>query len=158
MEDALKNIFWQQFGASIDMLANAIKACPETLWDTPQQFWYNAYHCIFYLDYYLSDPEGFSPPEPFGFSEFDPDGALPERTYSKTELLDYLAICRKKCFDVIMELNDITAYKHWTNDYRSYPMAEMLLYNMRHVQHHAAQLNLLLRQNGYEPPRWVSRA
>src|SRR5947209_15151636 len=25
--------------------------------------------------------------------------------------------------------------------------AEMLLYNMRHVQHHAAQLNLLLRQN-----------
>jgi hypothetical protein len=36
---------------------------------------------------------------------------------------------------------------------------EALLYNMRHVQHHAAQLNLLLRQvTGEEAPRWVKRA
>jgi uncharacterized damage-inducible protein DinB len=35
---------------------------------------------------------------------------------------------------------------------------ELSLYNMRHVQHHAAQLNLILRQTGIEPQRWVSRA
>jgi hypothetical protein len=47
-----------------------------------------AYHCLFYLDYYLtSEPEKFSPPAPYGFSEFDSDGAMPERTYSKKELL-----------------------------------------------------------------------
>ena len=33
-----------------------------------------------------------------------------------------------------------------------------ILYNMRHVQHHAAQLNLLLKQGGGESPGWVSRA
>jgi uncharacterized damage-inducible protein DinB len=32
----------------------------------------------------------------------------------------------------------------------------LLLYNMRHVQHHTAQLNLLLRQRGIIPPNWVS--
>lgn len=157
MEDLMRHTLWSQFGASIDMLGNAMKSCPDSLWDT-QQFWYNAYHCIFYLDYYLSDPTEFSPPANIGLSEFDPDGALPERTYSKTELLEYLDMCRKKCFDVIMSLNESSATRHWTNEYRSYPMLEMLMYNMRHVQHHAAQLNLLIRQNGSEPPRWVSRA
>jgi hypothetical protein len=157
MNDVLKNILWQQFGAAIDMLANAIKACPDTLWDTPQQYWYNAYHTIFYLDYYLSEPDGFMPPAPFGLSEFSLD-EMPERTYSKEELLDYISECRKKCFDLIMGLAEDNAYRHWTNELRSYPTVEILLYNMRHVQHHAAQLNLLLRQNGFEPPKWVSQA
>lgn len=157
MDDSLKNIYWQQFGAAIDMLANAVRNCPDELWDTPRQFWYNAYHCIFYLDYYLSEPLGFAPPEPFTLSEFS-EHDMPERVYTKPELLEYIDACRKKCFDVIMMLTEESALKHWTNEYRSYPMAEMLLYNMRHVQHHAAQLNLLLRQNGVEPPRWVSRA
>ena len=35
---------------------------------------------------------------------------------------------------------------------------ESLLYNMRHVQHHAAQLNLLLRQSTNSAPDWVARA
>src|SRR5687767_7015822 len=34
---------------------------------------------------------------------------------------------------------------------------EALLYNMRHVQHHAAQLNLLLRQATNSAPDWVAR-
>jgi uncharacterized damage-inducible protein DinB len=34
---------------------------------------------------------------------------------------------------------------------------ELLLYNMRHVQHHAAQLNMLLRQTTNSAPRWVSK-
>ena len=39
----------------------------------------------------------------------------------------------------------------------NYPVLEILLYNMRHVQHHAAQLNLLLRQELDDAPDWVSR-
>jgi hypothetical protein len=33
-----------------------------------------------------------------------------------------------------------------------------LLYNLRHVQHHAAQLNLILRQAVDSAPGWVGRA
>ena len=32
---------------------------------------------------------------------------------------------------------------------------ELFLYNLRHVQHHAAQLNLILRQTIDRAPRWV---
>ena len=46
---------WQQFGAAIDTLGNAIVACPKELWDDgskpPELFWYSAYHCLFFLDY-----------------------------------------------------------------------------------------------------------
>lgn len=34
---------------------------------------------------------------------------------------------------------------------------ELLLYNMRHVQHHTAQLNLILRQETDSAPGWVAR-
>jgi hypothetical protein len=53
--------FWrsairQQFHAAIDMLANAIKACPESVWYREGQsaFWYVAFHVLFFLDLYLS--------------------------------------------------------------------------------------------------------
>jgi uncharacterized damage-inducible protein DinB len=48
--------------------------------------------------------------------------------------------------------------KRFTSEYKSFSLFELLLYNMRHVQHHAVQLNLLLRQGGTVPPDWVSRA
>ena len=158
MEQSFKEILWKQFGASIDMLENAVKLCPAELWDDDRKFWYNAYHCLFYLDYYLTlEPDDFAPPANFSLSEFDPSGALPERVYSKDELLHYLEANRNKCHQLIAGMTAELANKRWTNPYRDYSVFELLLYNMRHVQHHAAQLNLLLRQGIGDAPRWVSR-
>ena len=157
MDQSFKETIWRQFGASIDMLENAILLCPITSWDNENKFWYNAYHCIFYLDYYLTlEPNKFSPPTPYTLSEFDPNGAMPERTYSKEELLTYLAYSRKKCHNLIENLTDEIAKQCWINEYKNYSVFEVLLYNMRHVQHHSAQLNLLLRQEIDNAPKWVS--
>jgi len=158
MIDVLKENLWKQFGASIDMLENAIVLCPSGQWDTDSKFWYIAYHCIFYLDYYLTkEPSTFSPPAPFTLSEFDPSGAMPERTYTKEELLSYLQAGRDKCRLLIAGLSDEIMSQRWINEYKNYTVLEILLYNMRHVQHHAAQLNMLLRQSIRNAPRWVSQ-
>lgn len=159
MDQALKISIWNQFGASIDMLENAIHLCPEEHWDTPKQFWYNAYHCLFFLDYYLTlEPVNFLPPQPFSLSEFE-DDQLPERVYSKPELITYLQFCREKCHHLISTLTQEKMDFRWINESgtMNYSVFELLLYNMRHVQHHAAQLNLLLRQSIDDAPRWVSR-
>jgi hypothetical protein len=159
MDNSLKEILWRQFGASIDMLKNAVALCPAGLWDTDRKFWYNAYHCIFFLDYYLTpEPINFLPPLPFSLSEFE--DRMPERTYTKDELLSYLKFCRKKCHDFIAGMTDETAKNFWTNESKTMtcPVIEILLYNMRHVQHHAAQLNLVLRQEINDAPEWVYRA
>lgn len=158
MDIPFKEIIWKQFGGSIDMLENSMKECSEELWDDDSKFWYIAYHTLFFLDYYITtDPDNFSPPKPFSLSEFDSSGKMPERVYNKEELITYLVYCRKKLKKLINSLTEESSKNRWVNSYRDYSIIEILLYNMRHVQHHAAQLNLLLRQNGIEPPDWVSR-
>lgn len=162
MDMELKTIIWQQFGASIDMLENAIRECPEKAWgDQPGQheFWYIAYHTLFFLDYYLSDsPEGFAPPAPFTLGELDPAGQLPDRVYTKDELLTYLEHGHKKCQRAMNALTEEKAHQPCSFEKPDITVAQLHLYNMRHVQHHAAQLNLILRQKTDSAPRWVSRA
>jgi len=156
---SIRTAIWHQFGASLDMLENAINMCPDEHWDTELNFWYTAYHCIFWTDYYLTtEPNKFIPPAPFTFSEFDPNGKKPDRTYSRTELIFYLEHCRKKAIQLISTLTNEKMNDRWINDYKNYSLFEILLYNLRHIQHHAAQLNLLLRQTVDQAPNWVSQA
>jgi DinB superfamily len=155
---SIKEAIWNQFGASLDMLENAITMCPEAYWDTALNFWYTAYHCLFWTDYYLTtEPGTFEPPAPFTFSEFDPTGIQPGSTYSKSELLVYLEHCRQKANQLIKELTTEKLNDRWVNDYKNYSLLEILCYNIRHIQHHSAQLNLLLRQTINNAPGWVSQ-
>ncbi len=81
----------------------------------------------------------------------------PERAYRKEELLGYLEHCRKKLDDVLAGMTEAWATDPCPFPYRDMSNGELLLYNMRHVQHHAAQLNMLLRQATDSAPRWVSK-
>lgn len=161
MENVWKEMIWQQFGAAIDMLENAILACPDKLWnDRSQQpeFWYLVFHTLFFLDFYLSDSEaGFAPHAPFTLDELDPAGILPERPYSKEELQVYLEHGRQKCRITIKALTEEKASQRCRFDKPEVSVLELHLYNMRHVQHHAAQLNLILRQQIDSAPRWVAK-
>jgi DinB superfamily len=148
-----------QFGASIQMLENAIIACPTEHWDTERKFWYNAFHCLFFTDYYLNmQPKDFTPPPPFSESEFE--DRMPERVYSKEELLTYLRYNRVKLHELCANLNNDSLNNRWINTSGSmnYSVSEILLYNIRHVQHHVAQLNLILREVTGEAPDWVFQA
>jgi uncharacterized damage-inducible protein DinB len=159
MDAALKTIIWRQFGGSIDMLERAMDACPEELWgdrSKAPEFWYTAFHTLFFLDLYLSESNtGFAPPAPFTLDEMDERGILPERVYTKPELKKYLEHGRDKCRRTIATMSPERAYARCGMDWLDITMAELLLYNMRHVQHHAAQLNTLLRQNIDSAPRWI---
>lgn len=170
MDTTLKTSIWQQFGAAIDMLDNAMMACPDEhwqarLWNAPSEppafseFWYLAYHTLFWLDLYLSGSvEGFAPPAPFTLDELDPAGLTPERPYTKDVLRNYLDHGRRKCRATIEALTDERAYQRCAFSWGEVGFVELLLYNMRHVQEHAAQLNLLLGQKSDWAPGWVTKA
>lgn len=156
-----KETVWHQFGASIDMLENAIQACPDALWgdrSRKPEFWYTAFHALFFLDLYLSPSDrGFAPPAPFTLDEMDERGLMPGRVYTRAELLEYLRHGREKCRTVIEGMTEERAAARSGFDWLPIPVAQVLLYNMRHVQHHAAQLNTLLSQAGVVAPRWVRK-
>jgi len=156
-----RTTLWRQFGAAIDTLENAIVACPEDLWGDRSRFpeyWYVASHTLFWLDHYLaSSPEGFHPPVPFGLEELDPAGVMPPRVYTKPELLAYLEHGRERCRASIAALTDEVARRPYRFGSLDLSVGELYLYNMRHVQHHAAQLNLILRQTQNDVPGWVGK-
>ena len=155
-------ILIRQFGASIEMLENAINDCPEELWrerTNKPEFWYLVYHTLFWLDFYLTEtPDNFSTPQPFTLSELDPEGVLPERVYTKTELLSYLDQGIKKCRQTIKDLTDQIANKHYKFGSVEMSFGELLIYNLRHVQHGVGQLNLILRHKIDSASRWVKRS
>jgi uncharacterized damage-inducible protein DinB len=143
------------------MLENAINACPEALWGDRSQrpeFWYVVFHTLFFIDLYLSDSDvGFSPPAPFTLDEMDERGILPERVYTKEELKKYLEHGREKCRVTIMTMTQEKANQRCGFNWLDISVGEMLLYNMRHVQHHVGQLNLILRQKINSAPRWIRK-
>ena len=165
MIDLLKESLWKQFGASIDMLKNAVALWPEERWNSDKKFFYNAYHCLVFLDYYLTNPpKDFTAALPF--TNVEPgeipadaiDDVLPNRIYSKQELLDYVNFNREKCSAAISGLTEEKLNERWIEEgSMNYAFIELLFYNMRHVQHHAAQLNMMLRQTINRAPGWVAR-
>jgi hypothetical protein len=158
---AWKTTLWRQFGAAIDMLENAVLACPDGLWGDRSrrpEFWYLVFHTLFWLDCYLTDDaKSFAPPPPFTLSELDPAGVLPERVYAKRELLDYLEHGRRKCQTTLAALTEERARERHVFGSVDLAVGELHLYNLRHVQHGAAQLNLILRQTAGGAPAWVKR-
>ncbi|MGB5106622.1 MAG: DinB family protein [Candidatus Zixiibacteriota bacterium] len=163
MQDVIwKQTVWRQFGASIDMLENAINACPDEVWTGKRgsfyDFWYLASHTIFWLDFYLEERrEDFAPPKPFGMEELDPAGVLPPRVYTKDELLKYLDHARQKCRKAILAMTEESANRDCGSKRPGLTNLELLLYSLRHVQHHTAQLNLILRQSIDSAPGWVGK-
>jgi hypothetical protein len=171
MDTIWKEVILRQFTASIDMLGDALRACPSELWKAPMwndpgmqpefsEFWYVSYHTLFWLDLYLfGSIEGFSPPHPYTLDELDPRGLLPERVYTLVELQSYLAHCRQKCNDTIQNLTDEKVQKpcYFSWSKAGLPFAELLLDNMRHVQEHGAQLHMFLGQQAGISSKWIAQ-
>lgn len=160
MHQLLKTGLWKQFGAAIDTLRQAVTLCPDAVWtvqvwqddDDPRygQFWAVAGHTLKWLDVYLEGgSKDYQTPAPFIRNE------LPAEPYSKDDVLAYLDANRAKCRDLIDRLTSERANEPciW-----GVPWFELQLYNMRHVQEHAAHLQLVLGTHGVSEVDWVSAA
>jgi hypothetical protein len=163
MTPAWRPALEHQFAAALDMLENAIRACPGAAWDdaslpVSQRFWYLAYHTLFWLDYYLAEREDeFAPPSPYTLGETDPAGVYPEHAYAPSQLLGYLEHGRERLRRVLASLTEARAAEPCGFSRCEMSVLELQLYSLRHVQHHAAQLNLLLRQRTNSAPGWVGK-
>lgn len=163
MDLTYRTIVWKQYGAALDMLEDAIRLCPDhlwtaVLWKDPDdmrygQFWFIAYHTIFWSDRYLmGSREGFAPPAPFIRR------GLPAQPYTREQVRAYLSECRQKCQTTIESLSDEQAQQRCVFEWMEPSYLELQLYAMRHVQEHAGQLSLLLGQHDVTGFDWVASA
>ena len=163
MDTHLKTSLWNQYGAAIDTLDDAIGLCPDHLWTAVVwqddedarfgQFWFVAYHTLFWLDLFLTgSSEGFLPPPPFI------RGRLPDEPYAKDQVRAYLGHGREKCRVTIEALTDERAQQRCPFPWMEPTFLELQLYCMRHIMEHAGQLGYFLGQQGVTGMDWVSGA
>lgn len=177
MNNHFTDTLWKNFAAAIEMLRSVIAKCPDEVWYSEKKFYYISYHTVIFLDYYLSNPvKEFQPYLPYTLGDADhlPAGAvddvLPNAHYSKNELQYYVDRTREKCKELVclsptekfnskwIEEDEIEMHGLCPSLVTNYTLLEILFYNLRHVQHHVGQLNLLLRQKAGVAADWISLA
>lgn len=168
MKNPWPTMIGRQFAAAIQTLRLAIEACPDDLWDDRTDgspFWHLAYHALFFTDFYLSkDEKAFQPMAfheskahflPGDYQKFGGIVTTPDKAFSRDELLEYADHCLGKCLDVFETLTDERVLERCGFWWYGLNVGEFLLNNLRHAQHHAGQLVLLLRRRADIGVDWL---
>ena len=164
MDTRLKTALWQQYGAAIDTLTDAINLCPASLWtavvykdeedERHGQFWFVAYHAVFWVNLFLegADHAAFQPPAPFI------RGRLPDAPYTKEDVRRYLDHGRQKAQATIEALTDESASRICKFNWMEPTFFELMMYTMRHLMEHAAELTLRLGEHDVTGMDWIAKA
>jgi len=158
----------RQLAAAIQMLRLAVEHCPDSLWDDRTDgppFWHLAYHALFFTDFYLSDDDKTFQPASFhedkahflpgDYKEFGGIVTTPAKAFTQDQLLEYADHCIRKCDETLDKLTDEQALERCGFWWYELNVGEFLLNNLRHAQHHAGQLCLLLRRRAGIEVDWL---
>jgi hypothetical protein len=148
-----------QYRAALAMLRQAIAACPDALWDSPDdkaRFWHVAYHALFYTHLYLQDTLGAFRPwskHRQGSHRFDAQGdaALP---YDRATVLEYLDLCVDEVQARVPQI-DLAAPSGF--EWLPFDKLELQIYSIRHVQQHAGELMERLGSRAGLELDWVGK-
>jgi hypothetical protein len=162
---AYKALVTNQFEAAFCTLNACIDRCPDTLWNQPVGSFpvsLVAFHTLFFADFYLEADESSFKSQPFHadhaaiFADYEQlEYREPVSRYEKGFIKAYLDYCRQKALKVIGaetedSLNGPSGFAR-----RTCTRAELHVYNMRHIQHHAAQISLRLRLDANVDIPWI---
>lgn len=165
MLDTYKELIGNQFEAALCTLSACIERCAESDWNSPVgnlKFCQVAFHALFYADFYLgpnSDDfrrQSFHREHADFFRDYEEfEDRVQVLLYDKPTIKTYLDFCRQKAADVIAaetaeSLGGPSGFAR-----RTFSRAELHVYNLRHIQHHAAQLSLRLRLDSQQDIPWI---
>ncbi|HEX4429498.1 MAG TPA: hypothetical protein VHZ96_09540 [Frankiaceae bacterium] len=155
----------RNFESALRLMEAALTDCPEELWETdlwpldgttrrlPQggvhgsATWFLGYHALTCLDYDLGgDFEPWVPPAPFDENTY----SLPNRVFTRAELLGYVDWCRGRARLSCEILTDDLALRRLpaTHRYAGTPYGEIVGGIPLHVVEHASQIRQFLTSSG----------
>ena len=83
---------------------------------------------------------------------------VPAFVFSKVDVLSYLLHCREHCAATLEAMTSERAAERCGLLWYDMSVGELLLLNLRHVQHHAGQLALVLRRRAGLGVDWIGSA
>ena len=165
MLETFKTIIASQYEATFCTLNICIDRCSESYWNMRIgnfSFSHVAFHALLFTDLYLSDNEQECRAQSFHlenstfFNDYDELRAdSTETTPDKPAIQRYLQFCRNKAGEVVAAETDESLHAKAGFEWLDCTRAELHLYNIRHLQHHAAHLGLRLRAEANQDIPWV---
>ena len=166
----LRELLAHQYEASLSALNFAIARCPDKCWNEPVAKWkfcQAAFHVVFFADLYLQPTDDVSAFKRQAFHVAHKDvfrdyEELEDRAqvllYDKPFVMDYLQHARRVAQQTTAREDAEALAGPSGFSWRKCTRAELHVYNIRHIQHHGAQLSLVLRQCSDVDVPWVSHA
>jgi len=154
--DFLNTILLRQIKPAFKMISKIIETCPKAIWaqrniDPP--IWQQVYHVLYGMDYWFSESkESFIPP---AFKK-EVNSVLGEESpgfIEQEDMVEYLNFVEEKAEKFISTLSETEViaaskiYAKWTN-------LDVILEQIRHLQHHLGYLNRVLLKCKIKPVEW----
>ncbi|MFK7770161.1 MAG: DinB family protein [Mariniblastus sp.] len=165
MSTLFKDLIRNQYLAAFRTLKHCIDGCPDESWHQAvcnHSFSQSVFHSLFFADVYLgADPQAVEDQDFHrqhadvfaGYEEWEP--SIPSKQYKREFIVSYLDHCQEKAKFVIGQFTNENLEQRSGFDWIDGTVAEVHVYNIRHIQHHAAQLSLRLRLDHKVEVPWV---
>lgn len=156
-EDNVTPILLSQYAASFDMFRDAVEKTSDEDWnskDYKTQTWQIAFHSLFFTYLYLHKKHAdFKPLEGFieGAEIYDSFKDAPEPLYSRSQIIDYISQCENFAKEILpqSDLNAASGFSWYETS-----KLEHQIINIRHIQHHTAQIADRLRNKADTNTNW----
>lgn len=166
--ETLRSILKSQYHASLAMLLETLERCPDDVWSGDEyknSFWQIAYHTVFISHLYLQPNHAAFRPWEHHQAEVqhqdgiagpaDPDSTLPlvPEPYTRAQVLEYWKVCDRLVDDAV----DALDFANPESGFYWYKVSKLehQFINIRHIQHHTAQLADRLRAAADIGISWV---
>lgn len=172
-DDHFAEILRRQYAAAMKMLRGVIEKCPEELWDARQDEappWQQMLHALFYTRLYLlpsingpeadenrnvalrliGDNETQAGTEGRAMWSLTKKDHHPARVPTKPELLERLLKCESALEAALSDIAQGRGADPSPADWIKGDRAHLLLYNLRHLQHHVGRLHGTLGKRGIQ--------
>ena len=165
MLETYKSSISHQYEAALCMLFLGVERCPDEIWGAPvanHKYCQTVFHTLIFTDLYLGQDKESLYDQPFHrehasvFADYEEfEDRQPQALYEKSFTRTYLEHCRNKAQQVVSAETEETLHEPSGFDWLKFSRAELHVYNIGHIHHHAAQLSLRLRLDTGEGIPWA---
>jgi hypothetical protein len=163
---AVKKSYARQIGAAFKMLEHAIDNANDRTWTARinnMPFWQLCYHALWYTDFYFHANQETFQPQSFDMKgikniSIKPDSQMIEdqkHPISKSNMKAYCNYARQKTNQFIQSINESYFTTPSPFEWHGFPKIDLVDYNLRHLQHHVGQLDIILRREQNIGNPWI---
>ena len=154
----MKEILRRHLRPTLDMLSNVVTGCPDDVWDAADEtapIWQQSYHTLYWLKAWLRDwghefqQPAFHTDEALNLVR----GASPVLTRNQIEGFMGQVYSELESYLDSIAVESLT--EETTAFGQAWTLADRILVQMRHVQHHVGSMYSILKRRTGRAPQWL---